>query len=50
MLIIAYFMKEVNSMYNFNGSKKKKQVVAIISLIVIAAMVVTTLVSALIYG
>lgn len=43
-------MKEVNSMYNFNGSKRKKQVVAVVSLILILAMVITTLVSALIFS
>ena len=45
MLIIAHFMKEVNSMYNFNGSKRKRQIIAVVSLILVAAMLVTTLVS-----
>lgn len=46
--IIQYFLKEVNRLYNFNGSKRKKQIFALVALILIVAMVVTSVIVALI--
>lgn len=48
--IITDFCKEVNRMYNFNGSKKKKQVIAIVALVLIAALTVTSVLAALFVG